>query len=290
MSRLATLIAAIIVALVSPMLGSAPATAHGVTVTFRQVQVTGDDVSIKYTVNVRPSYITGRVCTLNDGDSRVRVSCGRLPSTGWPTRVQLTLRDVPEGDNTYTVKIFHRGRLVGRRTTSPFTVGSGLLLDQSNTDVAAHVAGAVGPTCDAVVGVERAQTFTAGRDGQLRRVSLIATRAGGIGDLVVNITGVTTGAPDGPVLGTGTYAGPGSPDDVTFVDIPLTSPADLTQGQQYAIVLTVLDPGDCSPDAYWTVIGGEDSYPSGTAQVRFGASDPWLDSPDDLGFKTWMAP
>lgn len=285
--RILSLIAVVAAAAV-PISTPAPAAADRAAVTFRHVEVDGHRVSITYAINRRPSHVTGRTCYLDDGDRRLEVRCGRLPSADTrPTRVRVVLRGLAYGDYTFTVRSTHKRSLLAKGTTGPFNVG-GLELDQANVGVDG-TSGAVGATCEGVDGADRAQTFTAGRDGQLRAVSVIVLEQGDAPDLLVRITGVAAGAPDDTVLGSGTYSGRGSSDTSRFVDIPLSSPADLTEGEQYALVLTMEPGGDCSADLLWAVIGGGDDYGAGSWLYQW-SGEPWGDTGQDQAFKTWMAP
>ena len=284
---LAAVSAVICLLAASLMLVAGPATAARTVLTFRHVDVDVHQVSITYTINRRPSHITGRTCFLNNGTTRVQVKCGPLPSTNTlPTRVTVGLRGLAYGDYTYTVRAMHIRSLLAKATTA-FNVGG--VLDQSN--IAAASVGGVAPTCVDVAGADRAQTFTAGTDGQLRAVSVVVVKQGDPPPLVVNITGLSAGVPDSTILGTGTYTGSGSADWNTFFSVPLTSEVALTAGQQYAMVLTSPDPdGVCTADDLWGAVGSAgDTYVGGIEEYLF-PGDPWAASGDDLAFKTWLTP
>jgi hypothetical protein len=116
-------------------------------------------------------------------------------------------------------------------------------VDQQQTDSS----GALAIDYDQIL----AQTFTAGVDGKLDKVSVavekqMETGASLPGNLIVEIESVDgAGKPSGIALGNGTaaaenfpnYSGPNNPSPA-WVDITLTQPAQVSKGTQYALVLS----------------------------------------------------
>ena len=77
-----------------------------------------------------------------------------------------------------------------------------------------------------------AQSFTAGRTGELDRVSaVLMPRRGPVVPVTVSIETTAGGRPSGVVIGQGVWNGPASPDLTTFVDIDLSTPAPVTAGR-----------------------------------------------------------
>ena len=144
-----------------------------------------------------------------------------------------------------------------------------------------------------------AQTFTAGKTGLLDQVGLKAQWAnvGGYPDpapLVLSIQTVEAdGRPSGVEIGSGNYAGPASSSVITA--IPLSTPASVVQGEQYAVVLsesTCLDP----PPYYgWEFKGSSssvDGYTAGGAWRSNSFTASWVpvfsSGYTDLVFRTWV--
>ena len=133
-----------------------------------------------------------------------------------------------------------------------------------------------------------AQTFTPGLTGSLDQVDVWVTRSGScVGDLVVQIRTVTPdGTPTGTVLATSTVS-QSVPVDVgglpptTSTATFFASPAAVTAGTQYAIVLTAPNP------CYFWHHSGEDTYPRGTAFLgQVGGA--WDRRPYDAAFRTYV--
>ena len=83
--------------------------------------------------------------------------------------------------------------------------------------------------------------FTAGRTGQLYQLSLMFGPFFSNPQNPISFTIQTTepdGAPSGNVIGSTVYAGPQAPDRLSWVDVPLTTPADVTAGTKYAVVIS----------------------------------------------------
>ncbi len=140
---------------------------------------------------------------------------------------------------------------------------------------------------------EGAQTFIPEKSGQLDQVDLKLFTHGVTAALTVEIRTTTAGEPGATVLGSGSLPASSAPDSSsTFVSVPLTSPAPVSAGVRYAIVIrsTTEHPG-------WQWCGDfEATYPGGQAWSRFGFPDPsagtWS-SPfanADLGFRTYVTP
>jgi hypothetical protein len=195
-----------------------------------------------------------------------------------------------------------------------------LLLDQQQTSDAGC------PPC--YVGVSdvqtTAETFTAGITGPLLRVSIRVSRRDGRddrynlvmpGDLIVELqstvvatTKVFGGSsltearvPSGTALASATVpvgTVPASPS--TWIDVDFMSPASVTAGERYAIVLSMVDvPGDTTLRAShgWATgrgPSGADLYPGGDQLAKSATATLWSLFTrtgflyDDLLFKTWV--
>ena len=146
-----------------------------------------------------------------------------------------------------------------------------------------------------------AQTFTAGVDGQLDKVSVavekqVGTGASLPGDLIVEIESVDgAGQPSGIALGSGTAAAENIP---TFsgqlnpspagVDITLTQPAQVSKGTQYALVLSA--PGTTSVSRYLWYEAAGTTYSGGVKWVFRPSFDLVFSRPtEDMTFKTYVS-
>jgi hypothetical protein len=158
-------------------------------------------------------------------------------------------------------------------------------LDQSQTD-------GQGGSLVVSAGTAVAQTFTAGRSGNLVRVDLLLQRPGTVpeGLLIVEIESVTGGEPSGdPLAVTAIVPGavPISPDWVTLV---FTRPAPSSAGTQYAIVAH--SPGTTPGQGYSWLFGAGDPYPGGEGLLRtlIPLPGPWLPIGGDMAFRTYVEP
>jgi hypothetical protein len=153
--------------------------------------------------------------------------------------------------------------------------------------------------CNGAISVlEVAQTFTAGHTGALDQVSLVAAPYASALALDVGITTLRPdGRPSDTQLGGGSYSGPGSPNFSALIDVPLSHPARVVAGHQYAIVLTTRQSDYCLPLTIygWNLFGAADTYVGGLAYQRgtVGGGIDWtppLGGSNDLFFQTWMRP
>jgi hypothetical protein len=132
---------------------------------------------------------------------------------------------------------------------------------------------------------ESAQSFTAGRTGEISRVALALTEIGDAPPLRIAIRAMVDGVPDGAVLGSATYDGPGSPDARTMTRIDLATPATVVAGGTYAVEVTT---ASCSIDGWWQVSIGMNGYSGGIAFVRAPGSSWGADSGADMFVQTWV--
>jgi hypothetical protein len=146
-----------------------------------------------------------------------------------------------------------------------------------------------------------AQTFTAGLSGPIDRVSVSLARRGFTdpGPITARITAVDTNSlPTELALGSGTIAsaaGTVPPNDAAtvWVNIPLTAPAPVTAGTQYALVLNapLAFCGTNETEAYdygWSEASAE-VYAGGAAYAQIGGDPSWISlGPDDFAFKTYV--
>lgn len=140
--------------------------------------------------------------------------------------------------------------------------------------------------CGDVSEVAAAQSFTAGRTGQLTRIDLVVARSGTPGPLTVQIVNDTPGGPGSTVLGGVTYNGADSPNPSTPVAVELASPAPVVAGQEYVAVLT--SAGGCpSPGSWYVWAKSTNPYGGGSRWIRNDGV--WTESADwDLSFRTWV--
>ncbi len=123
-----------------------------------------------------------------------------------------------------------------------------------------------------------AQTFTAGRTGSLDRVTLNLYAGGG--DLTVEIRRIDNGLPTGELIGqgsaTGVVLGP--------FELDLSSPAPVTAGTQYALVVLA-----SRQTRFWRQSSG-DPYAGGVYWARY-SSFGWAETAgSDIAFQTFVLP
>ncbi len=146
---------------------------------------------------------------------------------------------------------------------------------------------------------QAAQTFTAGRTGTLDQVSVALRRSSSASWAPVAVRIETVGAdgkPTGTALGTGDYDGPGVTSS-GVVDLPLDSPAAVTAGTKYALVLSESSCATPAPANGWVVdgmMGATDNYAGGQAWLRtIPSTSGWRPGVGagtylDLFFATWV--
>lgn len=140
----------------------------------------------------------------------------------------------------------------------------------------------------------KGQTFTAGLSGTLTKVVLRMSNGGApVANLTASIQAVTASKPNATVLATQTLtpaelgAIPGAAGPVT---ITFTTPATVTAGTQYAIVLssiTACPMGPPSPDLAW-VWSGAGSYAGGADAFSLDQGTTWSLTGDDIVFATYV--
>ncbi|UDY34664.1 hypothetical protein [Dermatobacter hominis] len=139
----------------------------------------------------------------------------------------------------------------------------------------------------------RVQTFTAGRTGTMDRVSLRVTGPfdpgspqGPATEVAVALSIQTVNgahAPSGTEIGSGDLQGPPSGE---WADVPLSTPAPVTAGTQYAIV--ILTRTGCHV-GFGLVANDDDPYPGGAVwTTTAGSSALSFFADTDLGFRTWV--
>jgi PKD domain len=128
-----------------------------------------------------------------------------------------------------------------------------------------------------------AQTFTAGMDGRVDRVSLPAYTPSGFGRFTVSLRTLTSaGAPSATVLG----AAPLFSGGITccqFRDYVFSSPVSVFKGTQYAIAVQV-----SAGSLRWFDTGGDDVYLGGRQYTGSPASGWGVGSHADFGFEEWV--
>jgi hypothetical protein len=165
-------------------------------------------------------------------------------------------------------------------------------LDQEQPSFASGAVNIVGP---GFVPFSGAQTFTAGRSGQLDRVDLpLVRRIQSVGPLTVEIRGlIASGAPGTAALASAAVPAErvpiGGNEAIAFVDVALDAPVTVAAGSQYAIVAYT----GGSNAIRW---GVDDAGPyEGGAAFRSMASPPstWFPfdpATADFAFRTYVAP
>ncbi len=142
------------------------------------------------------------------------------------------------------------------------------------------------------------QTFTAGRSGALDRVDLhLARQTVGAGDVTVQIRNVDSGCPSGDagaLLASRVVPAATVPQDVdgtpvTLIPVTFTSPANVTAGTQYGIVVYSTGP--------YFIGGANGTNPYAGGLLCIGVEDavPWFfwnvsGDTHDLAFTTYVEP
>jgi HYR domain len=159
---------------------------------------------------------------------------------------------------------------------SAFPASAAGTLDQSQSSDSA------GTECLCEPFTRLAQTFTAGRTGDLDRIDLLLYRVGSPGDLTVQVRTASGGVPSEVVLATASVAAASVP-DAGWVSVPLSSPISSTAGRQYAIVLSAPGASSASPFYGWGSALG-DPYAGGDALTSVDSGGSWnpLIGPGDL--------
>jgi len=139
-----------------------------------------------------------------------------------------------------------------------------------------------------------AQTFTAGITGALNQVKLDVYCP--IGNLIIQILATADGIPVGPALATLTVTDSIS-SDIGFRTFNFTSPAQITAGTQYAIVL---DTSIRTSSSCWAALGPDSTtaYAGGKFYFQNSENAPgaWIDFGqfpgfgDDMPFQTIVTP
>jgi hypothetical protein len=179
-------------------------------------------------------------------------------------------------------------------------------LDQQNTvyaDPYNPTGGSFGVDANQRIG----QTFTAGISGNLDKVSLYGSLMAeeplnpAPGDLTVDIFAVdSSGDPTGSSIGYGSVPATNfTPYNIEWFDVPLSQPALISSGTQYALVLASTearcvrpdDPRPC-PGFYSAIFAGSGNpYPGGYVGIFSGGDIFSFNNKDaDLAFKTYVSP
>lgn len=159
------------------------------------------------------------------------------------------------------------------------------VLDQSQPAVGAFGRGLVHST-------GAAQTFMAGKTGNLDRVEIAVKRSAANASvpLTLELRAVSSGVPTDLILASTSVSAASIPaGSATFVSFPLAAPAGVTAGVEYAIVLAA--PGCGSVTCYvWAESDDENPYPAGLAMVQARPGAPWEPLRCcDFAFKTYVA-
>jgi hypothetical protein len=142
------------------------------------------------------------------------------------------------------------------------------------------------------VGQDPAQTFTAGITGGLDQADLLLCCKFGtpVEPLTVEIRNTSGGEPGASVLASASIPMSALGSDPAFVPATFATPAAVTAGIQYALVVYTAHPdNDCCGWNYQT----GDLYSGGTQFLShtFPAQPPWDQSADnDYAFKTYVTP
>lgn len=143
-----------------------------------------------------------------------------------------------------------------------------------------------------------AQTITAGLTGGLDQVDLPVGYEASCqpsGPLIVQIRTVANGLPSGTVLASASLASSQVDNEVgaatDFVSVAFASPAPVTAGIAYAIVLSAPEAGDCGgPLAYYEwQLGADNPYPAGAAFFSANGGTTWpAFGTTDGAFRTYV--
>ena len=122
-----------------------------------------------------------------------------------------------------------------------------------------------------------AQTFTAGLSGQLSLIELELQRSAFADTTEALSVEIRAGDPTGAVLATATVAAASIPLEPTFawIQVPFGSPATLTAGDTYAIVLPPGPFTETTDPTYLWTITFDDVYVSGVAWDHYDDSGVW---------------
>ncbi len=142
-----------------------------------------------------------------------------------------------------------------------------------------------------IYGADRwgAQTFTASANYAIHSVKLKLYKIGSPGNITIHIQGVDgSDLPDNTDLAAGTYDGDSlGAATGAWVEIILTSPANLTSGTKYAIVIKALS-GDSNNTLCWRRDISSPSYTNGSDKWTIDAGVTWNDTTNyDLMFETY---
>lgn len=138
-----------------------------------------------------------------------------------------------------------------------------------------------------------AQTFTAGKTGDLTQLDLMVQDegyllSGASVPLLVQIVTVSDGAP-GPTVLAATQVPRSTVTPVPWLGwltVTFPEPAEVTSGSQYAIVLSA--DGALVNESYAWLHKFGDPYPAGSAWVTNPSSGAWMQSPVDMVFRTYV--
>ena len=137
--------------------------------------------------------------------------------------------------------------------------------------------------------VRAAQSFTAGIGGDLDQVDLLLARSGSPGDLAVEIRTVSSGAPSGTVLASGSVSQASVTSSFAWISVPVSPVAPSSAGVQYAIVLSAPSSAGSGDRYDWAVTGGN-PYAAGTHLSSLDGGANWTagDPSFDSNFKTYV--
>jgi hypothetical protein len=172
----------------------------------------------------------------------------------------------------------------------PARVAAGTL-DQSQANLGAGSLG-FGNAFGSVY--EAGQSFTAGLSGTLDQVDVDVSRSSGCdpgSGISLAIRTVTDAMPTDTTLASANLPASTISFINSWVSLSFAAPTEVTEGSQYALVLSAPD-ASCSEDApYWLAMAGDDPYPRGQAMAN-GPSGWGTGAVEgfDLAFKTYVAP
>ena len=142
-------------------------------------------------------------------------------------------------------------------------------------------------------GYRAAQTFTPALSGQLTDVSVWLSFDAGFSldaGLTVTITPVVGGLPDtGTALATATIPHGVVTTTAAQVDVSFTTPAQVTAGQQYAIVLNEISAGQTpGSHTHYRLAGFNATTYAGGSLVTAPSNNPWSVQAGDAWFQTYV--
>lgn len=172
----------------------------------------------------------------------------------------------------------------GATITGDAFVATSLVEDTAARSLVCNTDQTVGATSPQI---DFAQSFVAGDTLPLARVSLYVKKVGTPSSPSVKIVANASGSPATSALASGTLLVGNVTGTYGWVDVSFSSPAQLTQGSTYWIVI---DMNANTSNYYVWCRDAENGYAGGTAKYKssWSTGGSWTAVAGDLGFKTYL--